>query len=187
MSKITLQGDVNGTGTLTIAAPNTNTNRTLNLPDAAGNLVLDSATQTLTNKSISADQVNSGTMATARLGSGTANSTTFLRGDQTWATVSLPGTGLGDVGSYAVLMMAANTNLATGGTIAGASLRYDYTASSTAGSEIPYTQLRSRNVATYDGGGTSVSGTWRKVSSGTTYKVVCGFSYWYPALYVRIS
>lgn len=32
-----------------------------------------------------AGDVTSGTMATARLGSGTANSTTFLRGDQTWA------------------------------------------------------------------------------------------------------
>lgn len=35
-----------------------------------------------------ASDVTSGTMATARLGSGTANSTTYLRGDQTWATVS---------------------------------------------------------------------------------------------------
>jgi hypothetical protein len=32
-----------------------------------------------------ASDVTSGTIATARLGSGTANSTTFLRGDQTWA------------------------------------------------------------------------------------------------------
>jgi hypothetical protein len=36
----------------------------------------------------SASDLTSGTVATARLGSGTANSTTYLRGDQTWATVS---------------------------------------------------------------------------------------------------
>lgn len=33
-----------------------------------------------------ASDIASGTVATARLGSGTANETTFLRGDQTWAT-----------------------------------------------------------------------------------------------------
>lgn len=35
-----------------------------------------------------ASDIASGTVATARLGSGTANSTTYLRGDQTWATVT---------------------------------------------------------------------------------------------------
>ena len=33
-----------------------------------------------------AGDISSGTIATARLGSGTANNTTFLRGDNTWAT-----------------------------------------------------------------------------------------------------
>lgn len=35
-----------------------------------------------------AANITTGTIATARLGSGTANSSTYLRGDQTWATVS---------------------------------------------------------------------------------------------------
>lgn len=38
MSRIALAPDASGTGTLTIAAPDTNTNRTLNLPDSSGTL-----------------------------------------------------------------------------------------------------------------------------------------------------
>lgn len=37
---------------------------------------------------LDASKITAGTIATARLGSGTANSTTFLRGDQTWQTIS---------------------------------------------------------------------------------------------------
>lgn len=52
MSRIALTPDASGTGTLTIAAPNTNTDRTLTLPDATTTLVGTNATQTLTNKTL---------------------------------------------------------------------------------------------------------------------------------------
>ena len=39
MSKVTIAGDVNGSGVFTIAAPNGNTNRTLTLPDEAGTVL----------------------------------------------------------------------------------------------------------------------------------------------------
>jgi hypothetical protein len=43
MSKIALTGNVSGTGTLTIAAPNTNTDRTLTLPDEAGTVLTNTS------------------------------------------------------------------------------------------------------------------------------------------------
>lgn len=48
MSNIVLQPNSSGTGSITIATPNTNTDRTLNIPDVAGNIVTtgDSATVT---------------------------------------------------------------------------------------------------------------------------------------------
>jgi len=39
MSKVAITGNASGTGTLTIAAPNTNTDRTLTLPDTTGAIV----------------------------------------------------------------------------------------------------------------------------------------------------
>jgi hypothetical protein len=43
MSKVQLQGNVSGTGVFTIASPNSNTDRTLTLPDNTGTLLTNAA------------------------------------------------------------------------------------------------------------------------------------------------
>ena len=42
MSNVKIQGDASGTGTLTLAAPNTNTDRTLTLPDTTAPILAGS-------------------------------------------------------------------------------------------------------------------------------------------------
>lgn len=66
MSKVALSGNASGTGTLTIAAPNTNTDRVLTLPDSTGTL-LTSASQSIPKSALptgSVLQVVTGTTST---------------------------------------------------------------------------------------------------------------------------
>ena len=44
MSKVVIQGNASGTGDFTIAAPNSNTDRTLTLPDEAGEILVNGTT-----------------------------------------------------------------------------------------------------------------------------------------------
>jgi hypothetical protein len=67
LSKVAIKGASTGTATFTIESPATNTNRTLTLPDAAGTVVTDSATQTLTNKTINASQLVDASITAAKL------------------------------------------------------------------------------------------------------------------------
>jgi hypothetical protein len=55
MSKIALSGNASGTGTLTIAAPNTSTDRTLTLPDATGTMLVSGQPVTATTGNFSGD------------------------------------------------------------------------------------------------------------------------------------
>ena len=84
MSLVQISGNASGTGTLTIAAPNTNSNYTLTLPAATTTLVGTDATQTLTNKTLTSPTLTSPTitgavvssMASSVITSGTAVAST---------------------------------------------------------------------------------------------------------------
>jgi len=52
MSNIVLQPNASGTGSITITTPNTNTDRTLNIPDVAGNIVTTGDSGTVTGTMI---------------------------------------------------------------------------------------------------------------------------------------
>ena len=55
MSKVAIQGNASGSGVLTIAAPNTDTDRTLTLPDAAGTVFVSGQALSATTGSFSGD------------------------------------------------------------------------------------------------------------------------------------
>jgi hypothetical protein len=72
-----------------------------------------------------ASYMTNGTVATARLASGTANTTTYLRGDQTWATVSGGSgtvTSVGTSGSINGLTLTGGTITTTGTITLGGSI-----------------------------------------------------------------
>jgi hypothetical protein len=59
VSKISLAPDASGTGIFTISSPNSNTNRTLTLPDATGTVVISGTTPSLNGITFPATQVPS--------------------------------------------------------------------------------------------------------------------------------
>jgi hypothetical protein len=91
--------DETGTGALVFATSPTLVTPVLGTP-ASGNLSNCTA--------INASQLATGTVPAARLGSGTANSTTFLRGDNTWQTIGGGGDALtsGNLSQFAATTSA---------------------------------------------------------------------------------
>lgn len=141
--------------------------------------------------SLNASNLSTGTVGTARLATGTANSTTYLRGDQTWATVSggvtsvATGNGLsgGTITSTGTLSIAAPAWGSIGSYIIGASTSVFFNATSPVGSNYSNV-IRFVNPGT--GTSTSVPGTWMFVAA-TGNAITTGCVSYMNALWVRVS
>lgn len=147
-------------------------------------------------------------LPTGALGSGTANSTTFLRGDRTWQSITMPSTDFDGVGSYALLYYAISNNvggngrssyIARGTTIAGSSLRTNSRSASNntvnntgeAGASGASNNLFNNGTAFPTSNTVTVSGTWRVVHGGAwctgSFGDYSATYIWCPLLMVRIS
>ena len=102
MSKISLTPNASGTGTFTITSPDSNTNRTLTLPDADGALLSDTSSLVSSNLTGALPAID----GSALTGIDTS-----------------PPTTLGAVGTYAMLWID-NAEISPGSTRAGSTLRY---------------------------------------------------------------
>jgi hypothetical protein len=168
MSQVKIQGNVSGTGVFTVASPNSNTDRTLTLPDVTGTVATTTDLTTL-----NASNLTSGTVATARLGSGTADSTTYLRGDGTWASPTSIPANLA-VGSVHVLYNYNSSSYNQGDTISSANAGYASTkpVGAQSATASPFLGARRAGNVTVPGSPynnndpttTAVTGTWRALT-----------------------
>jgi hypothetical protein len=102
--------------------------------------VLSAATTRTLIGADNASNLTSGTVATGRLAtSGTASSSTYLRGDQTWATAGGAPAALGDIGTVIWAIVDTTSVIFPGSTVAGSSCYYPTAFSFTGGSS-PYTE-----------------------------------------------
>lgn len=85
MSNLSVRGNASGTGTVIVESPNTNTNRTITLPDATTTLVGTDAAQTLTNKTISGSTMNGGAITSGTAVASTSGTAIDFTGIPSWA------------------------------------------------------------------------------------------------------
>jgi hypothetical protein len=147
MSLIAMAGGATGTGTVTLLAPITNTDRTLTLPDVTDTVAGIAATQTLTNKTLTSPTLTTPNIDSAQFA--TVSGTAPLYACRAWVNFNGTGTpairGSGNVSSI--------TDNGTG----------DYTVNfTTAMSDVNY-------QPTFGTGDPSLGGAWDYVAG--TYQI----------------
>ena len=122
MSQITLSANASGSAIFTVAAPGTSTNQTLTLPDATATLVGDSATQTLTNKTIQGGSLSgtSGAITQGTAVASTSGAAIDFTGIPSWAkriTVMFNGVSLtgGSATSYISVQLGTTSGFIASG------------------------------------------------------------------------
>jgi hypothetical protein len=181
VSLVKIQSNASGTGTLTIAAPNTNTDSTLTLPDATGTLI-NTAPGTAGNVL-------------------TSNGTAWLsQAAASGGVTDLDVIGAITVGYYGITNPTTTSGrhsfLSRGATLAGSSIRIGNATTAnnstqSSNGNIPF-ELISNSTTTFPTTQTTtLSGTWRNIG-GTLWSSIivsgCTTTYrWYPMLWVRIS
>lgn len=140
------------------------------------------ATVDIADSAVTTAKIANANVTVAKISAtGTASSTTFLRGDGSWQAVSstpttdqvltaTAGASVGAVGTYAFLI--TSQNLGVGSTVAGSNCRY--------GSGQSY------HGPSFNQSSGTPSGTWR-VMGFPNYTISCGNVYTNSSLFLRIS
>lgn len=146
-----------------------------------------SAMQTIPNNSVSTAQLSAG---------GTPSNTTFLRGDNVWATPAGGSGGGGTPGIYAVTTSAAATLTLTAASqvfvFTGTTTTWTLPAVSTSSGQFFILENRGSGNITLVPAGTDhiyhrAAVTSVTIAPGSSYEVICDGTYWldaYPAVYV---
>jgi len=172
MSKLKLEGNASGTGTFTIAAPNSNTDRALALPDEAGTV--------LTSASDLAAANLTGTVAAARLPAGsvlqvlqTVKTTEFSTTSASYVTTGLSVSITPSSTSNKVLVIFSGaTSGSAEGVFAGSQLKRASTVISTKDQPVHRSWEGSSSFCYLDSPSTTSSTTYEifiKANAGTAY------------------